>query len=89
MIPSLGLAAMAHIGAPLDALLSCSVPLDFPPFTMPDQDPERWQKLCSLAAKEQDPKKMLELTEEILRLLDAKRQRLNSGGKAALPPKAS
>jgi hypothetical protein len=37
---------------------------------------ERWRKLCEQAAIEQDPKKLLELAEEINRLLEAKEQRL-------------
>ena len=37
---------------------------------------EHWQKLCALAAVEQDPKKLLELTAEINRLLEQKEKRL-------------
>jgi hypothetical protein len=37
---------------------------------------ERWQELCRQAAVEQDPKKLLELTAEIVRLLDEKEKRL-------------
>jgi len=37
---------------------------------------ERWQKLCEQAAEEQDPKKLMELIEEINDLLEAKEQRL-------------
>jgi hypothetical protein len=36
---------------------------------------ENWMELCALAAQEQDPKKLMELTNEILRLLDEKRER--------------
>jgi hypothetical protein len=36
---------------------------------------ERWQELCEQAANEQDPAKMLELVEEMNRLLDAKYNR--------------
>jgi hypothetical protein len=39
---------------------------------------ERWRKLCEQAAIEQDPKKLLELAEEINRLLEAKEQRLKN-----------
>jgi hypothetical protein len=45
---------------------------------MSDQNPERWQQLCALASVEQDPDKLLELTKEIIRLLDAKLSRLKS-----------
>ena len=31
---------------------------------------ERWKELCALAAVEQDPKRLLEMVQEILRLLD-------------------
>jgi hypothetical protein len=37
---------------------------------------ERWRALCEQAAKEQDPQRLLELTTEINRLLEAKEQRL-------------
>jgi hypothetical protein len=37
---------------------------------------ERWRKLCEQAAVEQDPEKLLELTNEITRLLDEKEARL-------------
>lgn len=37
---------------------------------------ERWLELCELAAKEQDPEKLLRLTEEINRLLAEKEERL-------------
>jgi hypothetical protein len=37
---------------------------------------ERWRKLCEQAAEEQDPKKLMELIEEINRLLESKEERL-------------
>lgn len=37
---------------------------------------ERWQHLCAKAADEQDPQKLLELVQEINRLLQEKEQRL-------------
>jgi hypothetical protein len=37
---------------------------------------ERWQELCEQAANEHDPAKMLELVEEINRLLALKYDRL-------------
>jgi hypothetical protein len=42
------------------------------------QNTEKWMELCALAAKEQDPQKLMELTQEILRLLDEKEARLKS-----------
>ncbi|MBV9887635.1 MAG: hypothetical protein JO119_13905 [Acidobacteria bacterium] len=42
------------------------------------QNEERWKELCELAAKEQDPEKLLELTREINRLLLFKQNRLNN-----------
>ena len=38
---------------------------------------ERWRELCKQAAVEQDPKKLLELTEQINELLEAKQGRLS------------
>ena len=37
---------------------------------------ERWQELRRQAASEQDPKRLMELTAEIIRLLDEKEKRL-------------
>ena len=39
---------------------------------------EEWQKLCALAAVEQDHEKLLELVKEINRLLDEKEKRLRN-----------
>jgi hypothetical protein len=40
------------------------------------ENEERWKQLCELAAKEQDPQKLLELTREINQLLLFKQKRL-------------
>jgi hypothetical protein len=37
---------------------------------------EQWSVLCTQAAEEQDPRRFLELTQEIERLLEEKKQRL-------------
>ena len=39
---------------------------------------EKWMELCALAAIEQDPQKLIELTHEITRLLDEKEARLKA-----------
>lgn len=39
---------------------------------------EHWQNLCAQAAVEQDPQKLMQLVEEITRLLDEKKNRLSS-----------
>ena len=39
---------------------------------------EKWEQLCSEAAVEQDPQKLLQLIEEINRLLEEKEQRLRA-----------
>jgi len=44
---------------------------------------QRWQELCELAAKEQDPKKLSVLVEEIKCLLVEKERRLNAKRNAA------
>jgi hypothetical protein len=49
------------------------------------KDHEKWMELCNLASKEQDPQKLIEITQEILRLLDEKDARLKS---LRNPPKA-
>lgn len=43
---------------------------------MKGQKLEEWQKLCALAAEEQDHDKLTVLIQEICRLLDEKEQRL-------------
>jgi hypothetical protein len=40
------------------------------------KDKERWMQLCELASKEQDPRKLSELVEEINRLLEEKQNRI-------------
>lgn len=40
------------------------------------ENEELWKKLCAQAAVEQDPKKLMELTREITRLLREKEERL-------------
>jgi hypothetical protein len=49
------------------------------------ENEERWKSLCELAAKEQDPQKLLELTREINQLLLFKQKRL-SGEATKKPP---
>jgi hypothetical protein len=34
---------------------------------------EPWMEICELASKEQDPEKLMELTSELVRLLDEKK----------------
>jgi hypothetical protein len=43
---------------------------------------EHWEELCELATKEQDPRKLIELMNEINHLLEIKLNRLKS-----VPPK--
>jgi len=45
---------------------------------------ERWEELCELASKEQDPQRLIELMKEIDRLLEIKLTRLKG-----VPPSAS
>ena len=42
------------------------------------ENEERWKQLCEQAAKEQDPKKLIELTRQISELLLFKQKRLTS-----------
>ena len=55
---------------------------------MQGQNKERWQELCALAVKEQDPEKLVELTGEIVRLLQDKLDRI-SGVPVSSQPKSS
>ena len=45
---------------------------------MKGQTGELWRQLCEQAAVEQDPRKLLELTQEINRLLTEKEERLKN-----------
>lgn len=41
-----------------------------------DQDPTRdWQELCAAAAKEPDPKKLMSLITEIVKMIDDRRRK--------------
>jgi hypothetical protein len=42
---------------------------------MPEDKQNEWRRLCELASSEQDFEKLLELTNEILRLTEPKRKR--------------
>ena len=54
------------------------------------QNEERWRELCEQVEVEQDPKKLVELTTEIYRLLEEKRRRLQRKGLMdATPPEKS
>jgi hypothetical protein len=46
---------------------------------------ERWQELCAQAAKEQDPGKLLALTQEINRLLEEKEDRMKAARQSEIP----
>ena len=46
---------------------------------MQGEQKELWVELCKQASIEQDPKKLMELVEEITRLLDRKLDRLTGG----------
>jgi len=51
------------------------------------QNEERWREVCEKSQSEQDPKKLVELTTEIYRLLEEKRRRLQRKlMDATLPP---
>jgi len=51
------------------------------------QNEERWREVCKQVAVEEDPKKLVELTTEIYRLLEEKRRRLQRKlMDATLPP---
>jgi hypothetical protein len=42
------------------------------------KDTMKWMELCEQASREQDPKKMIALTAEIIRLLNEKEDRLKA-----------
>lgn len=50
---------------------------------MLDQTRERWMDLCELAAKEQDPDKLLHLVQQINQMLEEKQNRLDERRKQA------
>lgn len=50
---------------------------------MKGETAERWRRLCEEAAVEQDPERLLMLTQEINVLLEKKEQRLKGNGARA------
>jgi len=53
---------------------------------MQGQKAERWQILCQQVITEQDPDKLIELAQEIIRLLDEKEERLNASRQGVPAP---
>lgn len=39
------------------------------------KNPEAWMAVCELASREQNPEKLMELTNQLIRLLDEKKTR--------------
>lgn len=39
------------------------------------KNPEAWMEVCELASREQNPEKLMELTNQLIRLLDEKKTR--------------
>ena len=56
---------------------------------MESNNKERWLALCELAANEQDATKLYTLVQEINRLLEEKRLRLNRAHEAQRNPPAT
>jgi hypothetical protein len=52
---------------------------------MQGEQKERWLELCELAAKEQDPGKLLRFVQEINHLLDEKQKRINQKSNPIAP----
>jgi hypothetical protein len=52
---------------------------------MKGEKKEHWMQLCEQAANEQDPQRLLELVNEINRLLEEKEQRLKQESKGFRP----
>ena len=50
---------------------------------MQGETKEHWMKLAEQAANEQDPKRLMELVDEINRMLEAKEKRLNEKAKGS------
>lgn len=48
-------------------------------------DPEEWKRLCHLVADESDPKKLIELVEQLIGALDARKGQLEEPDR---PPKS-
>ena len=46
---------------------------------MKEQTKEHWMELCEQVATEQDPERLLQLINEINRMLDQKQERLKRG----------
>ena len=79
---------MVHIPTNLSNPQTCSAPVGVS--LMIGENKERWRELCEQVAVEQDPKKLVELTTEIYRVLEEMRRRLQRRRLLdATPPKTS
>ena len=56
---------------------------------MSEQKQERWRELAEQAAREQDPKKLLELTKQINEILDENYGSHHNGNGKPLSPSAA
>jgi hypothetical protein len=70
--------------APMDARVDSvhdvleTKPLAWESTIMNGENKERWMRLCELASKEQDPDKLMQLVQEITRLLEERELSLKS-----------
>jgi hypothetical protein len=53
---------------------------------MQGQKAERWQTVCQQVITERDPDKLIELAQEIIRLLDEKEERLKASRQGVPAP---
>jgi hypothetical protein len=50
---------------------------------------EEWRELCNLIANEQDPQRLCDLVEQLIKAMDDRKQSLRRGGKKSSPASRS
>lgn len=53
--------------------------------TIKKKKEEEWRELCDLIANEQDPKRLCDLVDQLIKAMDDRKQNLRRGGKKANP----
>jgi len=53
------------------------------------KEEQEWRELCDLIADEQDPQRLCDLVDQLIKAMDDRKQRLRTSGKKANPVSSS
>jgi len=53
------------------------------------KEEQEWRELCNLIADEQDPQRLCDLVDQLIKAMDDRKQRLRTSGKKANPVSSS